>query len=126
MTQQKQNHAAPAGPAGPAGPSGLDRPDGALPPPLPSDPALPAAPVLPHPSRVPLPARGEPFGQRAIRLGFIGAEDLALALAEQRRRDSIGREHELIGMILVEMGFLTTTQLLAILKVYEEERGSPP
>jgi len=63
----------------------------------------------------------EPFGQRAIRLGFSSPEDRDTALAEQRRRDAAGDTHLPIGMIMIEMGYLTTTQLLAILKTYEEE-----
>ncbi len=70
----------------------------------------------------PVNAQREPFGQRAIRLGFLSSEDLDQALASQRRRDAAGEAHQLIGMILVEMGCLTTTQLLSVLKTYEGER----
>jgi len=71
----------------------------------------------------PDPAAHEPFGQRALRLGFLSSEDRDRALAEQRRRDAAGQPHQLIGMIMVETGLLTTTQLLAVLKPYEEERS---
>ena len=59
-----------------------------------------------------------------MRFGFITHEHLEEALAEQRRRDLAGRTHPLIGMLLVEMHYLTTTQLLTVLKTSEETRES--
>lgn len=64
------------------------------------------------------PARSEPFGARALMMGLATTEQIEKALDSQRRLAEHG-EKKLLGMILVEMQVLNTTQLLAILKTYE-------
>lgn len=63
---------------------------------------------------------GEQFGLRAVRLGLVTMEQIEKALAVQSMLDKSG-QHQLIGMILIDLGMLTTTQLLAILRSYEQE-----
>ncbi|MCX7804776.1 MAG: hypothetical protein N3A38_06245 [Planctomycetota bacterium] len=77
----------------------------------------------------PLPAGGrpagrighEPFGCRAVRMGFVSWEQVEKALAVQRKLRERGI-NRLIGMIMIELEMLDTTQLLSILKSYELER----
>lgn len=68
------------------------------------------------------PARGcEPFGSRVVRMGFARWGQVEKALAIQKMLDRNG-VHRLIGLIMVEMGMIDTTQLLSVLKTYELER----
>ena len=62
--------------------------------------------------------RKEPFGARAMMLGLATTEEIEGALTAQRQLAERG-EKKLLGMILVERQVITTTQLLAILKTYE-------
>jgi hypothetical protein len=62
--------------------------------------------------------RKEPFGARAMMLGLATTEQIESALTRQRSLADRG-EKKLLGMILVEMQVLNTTQLLAILRTYE-------
>ena len=61
------------------------------------------------------PAR-EPFGQVAVRKGFITQQQVAEALTAQSSLLSNGHNHKLIGMIMLEMGMLGTTELIEILR----------
>jgi hypothetical protein len=63
----------------------------------------------------------EPFGMRAVRLGLVSVEQVEKALAVQKMLDKNG-QHQPIGMILVDLEMLTTTQLLAVLHSYETEK----
>ena len=62
--------------------------------------------------------RSEPFGARAMMMGFANADQIEQALARQSRL-AIAGEKKLLGMLLVEMNVISTTQLLAVLKTYE-------
>jgi len=62
----------------------------------------------------------EPFGKIAIKLGFSSAEDVEKALEIQRRLTESGREHKLIGMIMLEAGMISSAQLIEILRYYEK------
>lgn len=59
----------------------------------------------------------EPFGQFAIRKGYVSEHQVHDALLFQRRLAEKGEKHKLIGMILLEMGALGTTELIDILKI---------
>ncbi len=59
---------------------------------------------------------GELFGQIAVRKGFVSQRDVDEALARQKELESNGRPHRLIGMIMLEMGLLGTTELIEILR----------
>ena len=63
--------------------------------------------------------RGEPFGARAMMMGLATTEQIETALSRQQRLADHG-EKRLLGMILVEMQVINTTQLLAVLRTYEE------
>ena len=70
-------------------------------------------------------AKYEPFGQIAIRMGFCAEEDIEKALEVQRGLKVEEKEHKLIGMILLEMRALSTTQLIQILQYYDHSARVP-
>ena len=63
--------------------------------------------------------RGEPFGARAMMMGFVTTDQIEAALSRQQQLADSGVK-KLLGMILVEMQVINTTQLLAVLRTYEE------
>jgi len=63
--------------------------------------------------------RGEPFGARAMMMGFATTDQVETALATQAKLADAG-EKKMLGMILVDMQVINTTQLLAILRTYDE------
>jgi hypothetical protein len=66
-------------------------------------------------------AQRKPFGERAVALGFVSREQVRVALQKQDELTQKGNRR-LIGLIMLEMGLLDTTQLLTILKTYESEK----
>jgi hypothetical protein len=58
----------------------------------------------------------ERFGEVAIRKGFITSQMVHQALKIQRDFERDGRKHKLIGIILIELGMLGTTELIQVLK----------
>jgi len=68
--------------------------------------------------------RRELFGMRAVRMGVATVEQVEKALAVQQMLAQKG-QRRLIGMIMVDLEMLTTTQLLAVLHTYETEKPSP-
>jgi hypothetical protein len=60
------------------------------------------------------------FGEIARRLGFVTEADLEDALKLQRRRLEEGKEHRLLGLILLELGLIDNGQLIEILRVYQQ------
>ncbi len=67
----------------------------------------------------------EPFGQVAVRLGFCDQETIERALEIQRNLKAEDKEHKLIGMILLELRALSTTQLIEVLQYYEHSDRVP-
>ncbi len=61
----------------------------------------------------------ELFGDIAVRLGHVTEEDVARALERQKTEGEIGHAHKLLGMHMLELGILSTSQLIEILKYYE-------
>jgi hypothetical protein len=64
-------------------------------------------------------AKSEPFGQIAVRMGFVTDSQVQAALEVQRSLESSGKPRRLLGMIMIETGLISTEQLIAILKYYE-------
>lgn len=62
----------------------------------------------------------ELFGDLAVRLEFVSDDDVQRALARQAAERDVGNQHKLIGMHMLEMGLLSTSQLIELLKYYEE------
>lgn len=68
--------------------------------------------------------RNEPFGAVAVRLGFATPKQVAKALKIQQGLKQQRKKHKLIGLIMLEMDVLDTTQLIAVLKEMEAQRSS--
>lgn len=60
--------------------------------------------------------RREPFGQVAIRKGYVTPQQVTEALSRQEDIAAGGHAHKLIGMIMLEMGALGTTELIEVLR----------
>ena len=60
----------------------------------------------------------QPFGMRAVQMQFITLEQVEKALAVQTMLDKNG-QHQSLGMIMIDLEMLTTTQMLAVLKTYQ-------
>jgi hypothetical protein len=58
-----------------------------------------------------------PFGKIAVDMGFITAEQLTEALAEQAEDSLSNRPHRFIGYILSEHGWIDNEQLGIVLNI---------
>jgi hypothetical protein len=65
----------------------------------------------------------EPFGQVAIRLGFVTSAQIESALDIQKSLERSGRGRKLLGMILLETGLISSADLIEILQYYEQQRA---
>lgn len=70
--------------------------------------------------------RNEFFGEIAVRLGYVNPAQVETALASQQRAKGNGSAHKLIGMLLLEAGSLTSTQLIEVLREMERQRDGVP
>jgi hypothetical protein len=62
------------------------------------------------------------FGKIAVDMGFVTAEQLTEALAEQAEDGLSNKPHRFIGSILFEHGWITKDQIdFVVLKVFEQE-----
>jgi hypothetical protein len=66
---------------------------------------------------MPLAKRRVRFGEAALQAGFIESGALEKALSVQKERDQQGESHKLLGIILLEMGAISSEHLIEILKV---------
>jgi hypothetical protein len=65
---------------------------------------------------MPVAKRRVRFGEAAVDAGYIQKGALEKALLVQRDRDQQGGSHKLLGIILLEMGAISSDQLIEILK----------
>ncbi|MGE0712040.1 MAG: UDP-glucose 4-epimerase GalE [Planctomycetota bacterium] len=56
------------------------------------------------------------FGEAIVQAGFLTPEVVEEALAVQRERDGVGESHQLLGLILLEMGAISSAQLIEALR----------
>ena len=56
------------------------------------------------------------FGEAVVAAGYSDFATVERALALQRERDGIGESHKLLGLILLEMGELSSQQLIELLR----------
>ena len=70
-------------------------------------------------------SRSEPFGQTAVRKGYISQQQVTDALAIQKELKQKGAPHKLIGMVMLEMGALGTTELIDVLREMNVPHTSP-
>ncbi len=68
------------------------------------------------------PGVPRPFGQIVVDRGLATRAQIDKALRAQRESDERGEPHKLIGIVLLEMGIISSTQLIQILKEYEQGR----
>lgn len=64
----------------------------------------------------------ELFGVIAQRKQYVSLEDVERALAVQRDLGDQGQRHKLLGIIMLELGMLSSTQLLDILQEMEKDQ----
>ncbi|PLX88647.1 MAG: hypothetical protein C0618_03810 [Desulfuromonas sp.] len=55
------------------------------------------------------------FGELALKMGYITPEQLSTALARQEQ-DNRSNHHRVLGLILYDEGWMTTTQIEQVLK----------
>ncbi len=67
-------------------------------------------------------SKRKPFGQIAIDMGFVTADAVKRALDIQHKEDAAGKTHRLLGIIMLEAGFLSSEELIQILRYYQTER----
>jgi hypothetical protein len=65
---------------------------------------------------MPVAKRRVRFGEAALQAGYIQDGALEKALVLQKERDQNGESHKLLGIILLEMGAISSEQLIGILK----------
>jgi hypothetical protein len=64
------------------------------------------------------------FGEIAIEKGFITLAQLRRALDIQREMIRSGEGHKLVGVLLVELGYMTPEEVLAVLDAYDKEKAA--
>lgn len=57
----------------------------------------------------------EPFGATAVRLGYATSSDVVAALKEQAERERRGDGGSMLGVIMVELGILSASQVATVL-----------
>lgn len=67
------------------------------------------------------PSRPRKFGEVVLAKGYCTEHDLARALRIQQEQDKRGERHRLLGILMIEEGILSTTQLIEILKELQPE-----
>ncbi|MGB1661910.1 MAG: UDP-glucose 4-epimerase GalE [Planctomycetota bacterium] len=67
-----------------------------------------------------IPGQKSRFGELAVKLGFVTEQDIDRVLIEQDKIRSEGRGHKMMGLCMVEMGLISTTQLVEILRHYDD------
>jgi hypothetical protein len=63
-----------------------------------------------------MPVKRVRFGEAALASGYIHGAALEKALDVQKQRDQQGESHKLLGIILLEMGAISSDQLIEVLK----------
>ncbi len=66
----------------------------------------------------------EPFGQVAVRLGLVTPGQVESALDIQKSLERSGKGRKLLGMILLEIGLISSGQLIEILQYYDHHRSA--
>jgi len=66
----------------------------------------------------------EPFGQVAIKLGFVTSAQVESALDIQKSLEHSGKGRKLLGMIFLETGMISSAQLIDILQYYDQKRAA--
>lgn len=64
------------------------------------------------------------FGEIAVEKGYITLGKVKRALEVQRDMIKNGEGHKLIGVLLVELGFMTAEQVVDVLDHFDAERAA--
>ena len=64
------------------------------------------------------------FGEMAVRKGYCTREQVREALREQRRLGARGRPRPLTGILMVRNGFISTGQLIDLLRTYQQQHAA--
>jgi len=65
---------------------------------------------------VAMPQKKELFGEIAVKKGYVTNEQVEEALREQKEIEKSSGKHKLIGIVMLELGMIGTTELIDILK----------
>lgn len=66
------------------------------------------------------------FGEIAIRKGYVTATQVRKALEVQAETVRKGERHKLIGVLLVDLGYLTPAQVMDVLATSDAEQATRP
>jgi hypothetical protein len=66
------------------------------------------------------------FGEIAIKRKYVTVPQVRQALAIQGEMRRSGEGHKLIGVLLVELGYLTADQVIDVLAASDAERAAGP
>ena len=64
------------------------------------------------------------FGELAVHKGFVTLQQVNRALEIQKEMIKSGEGHKLIGVLLVELGFMSADQVCEVLMAFDEERAA--
>ena len=64
------------------------------------------------------------FGEIAIERNYVSVAQVKQALEIQREMRRSGEGHKLIGVLLVELGYMSPKQVMEILEAYDAERAA--
>jgi hypothetical protein len=64
------------------------------------------------------------FGEIAIAMGFVTSSQVKQTLEIQREMRRSGEGHKLIGVLLVEIGYMTPAQVIEVMKANDAERAA--
>lgn len=64
------------------------------------------------------------FGEIAIQRGFLTVTQVKQALEIQREMRRSGEGHKLIGVLLVELGYISADKVVEVLEAYDAERAA--
>ena len=64
------------------------------------------------------------FGEIAIQKGYVTTAQVKQALEIQREMRRSGEGHKLIGVLLVELGYLSPDEVVEVLEAYDAERAA--
>ena len=64
------------------------------------------------------------FGEIAVHKGYVTLAQVKRALEIQKEMIRSGEGHKLIGVLLVELGFMSPDQVCDVLQTFDEERAA--
>jgi hypothetical protein len=62
------------------------------------------------------------FGALAVKMEFITAAQLGMAVSTQMKEDLAYNKHRLLGEVLVDMGLMDSSQVDKVLRVFKQHK----